>query len=149
MLHRIAFPKIGSDPLTLPEKYKSLVLGLQNVQHILRHKLPLPTMCLPFRFPPISARTPHSAKNPCSVFRCSLNSRRGTGTSGHSGPLNRLNAKLSLLHPLDHYRTPSAMGSAIGRPYLTLSHSLTGGSSQPPRSKPPRSSSARLWCYSV
>ena len=33
-----------------------------------------------------------------------------------SGPLNRLNAILSLLHPLDRYRTPSAIGSAIGRP---------------------------------
>ena len=38
-----------------------------------------------------------------------------------SGPLNRLNAILSLLQPLDHYRTISAMGSAIGRPYLALS----------------------------
>ena len=33
-----------------------------------------------------------------------------------SGPLNRLNATLSLLLPLDRYRTPSAIGSAIGRP---------------------------------
>ena len=33
-----------------------------------------------------------------------------------SGPLNRLNAILSLLHPLDRYRTPSAIASAIGRP---------------------------------
>ena len=33
-----------------------------------------------------------------------------------SGPLDRLNAILSLLQPLDRYRTPSAMGSAIGRP---------------------------------
>ena len=33
-----------------------------------------------------------------------------------SGPLNRLNAILSLLHPLDRYRAPSAIGSAIGRP---------------------------------
>ena len=38
-----------------------------------------------------------------------------------SGPLNRLNAILSLLHPLDRYRKPSAIGSAIGRPYLALS----------------------------
>ena len=38
-----------------------------------------------------------------------------------SGPLNRLNAILSLLHPLDRYRTPSPN---------------TGGSPQPPRSKP-------------
>ena len=38
-----------------------------------------------------------------------------------SGPLNRLNAILSLLQPLDRYRTPSAIVSAIGRPYLALS----------------------------
>ena len=28
---------------------------------------------------------------------------------------------LFLLQPLDRYRTPSAIGSAIGRPYLALS----------------------------
>ena len=39
-----------------------------------------------------------------------------------SGPLNRLNAILSLLHPLDRYRTPSAIGSAIGRPYLASTY---------------------------
>ena len=38
-----------------------------------------------------------------------------------SGPLNWLNAILSLLHPLDRYRIPPAIVSAIGRPYLTLS----------------------------
>ena len=38
-----------------------------------------------------------------------------------SVPLDRLNAILSLLQPLDRYRTPSAIGSAIGRPYLALS----------------------------
>ena len=54
-----------------------------------------------------------------------------------SGPLNRLNAILSLLRPLDSYRTPSAIGSAIGRPYLALSRiHAQRGSSQPPRSKP-------------
>ena len=51
------------------------------------------------------------------------------------GPLgNRLNATLSLLHPvpLNRYRTPSAIWSAIGRPYLTLFriHTHTGRSSQ-------------------
>ena len=40
---------------------------------------------------------------------------------GLSGPLNRLNAILSLLQPLDRYRAPSAIESAIGRPYLALS----------------------------
>ena len=54
-----------------------------------------------------------------------------------SGPLNRLNAIISLLHPLDRYRTPSAIGSAIGRPLSrAISHPNTGGSPQPPRSKP-------------
>ena len=54
-----------------------------------------------------------------------------------SGPLNRLNAILSLLHPLDRYRTSSAIGSAIGRPLSRpISHPNTGGSPQPPRSKP-------------
>ena len=38
-----------------------------------------------------------------------------------SGPLNRLNAILSLLQPLDRYRAHSAIGSAIGRAYLALS----------------------------
>ena len=54
-----------------------------------------------------------------------------------SGPLNRLNAILSLLHPLDRYRTPSAIGSAIGRPLShPISHPNTGESPQPHRSKP-------------
>ena len=61
---------------------------------------------------------------------------------GLSGPLNRLSAILSLLQPLDRYRIPPAMGSAIGRPYLALScpisHPRPGRSSQPPRSKPLR-----------
>ena len=43
-----------------------------------------------------------------------------------------------LLQPLDRYRTPSAIGSAIGEapisPYLASKHSC--GSPQPPRSKP-------------
>ena len=53
-----------------------------------------------------------------------------------SGPLNRLNAILSLLQPVDRYRTPSAIGSAIGRPLSRpISHPNTGGSPQPPRSK--------------
>ena len=49
------------------------------------------------------------------------------GSLGHKmllsarGPLNRLTAILSLLQPLDRYRAPSAIESAIGRPYLALS----------------------------
>ena len=42
-----------------------------------------------------------------------------------SGPLNRLNAILSLIQPLDRYRTPSAIGIAIGRPYLALARIQT------------------------
>ena len=43
-----------------------------------------------------------------------------------SGPLNRLNAILSLLHSLDHYRTRSAIARAIGRPLsLPISHPNT------------------------
>ena len=38
-----------------------------------------------------------------------------------NGPLNQLNAILSLLQPLDRSRAPSAIESAIGRPYLALS----------------------------
>ena len=54
-----------------------------------------------------------------------------------SGLLNRLNAILSLLQPLDRYRTPSAIGSAIERPLSRpISHPNAGGSPQPPRSKP-------------
>ena len=39
-----------------------------------------------------------------------------------SGPINQLNAILSLLHALDRYRTPFAIGSAIRRLYLTFTH---------------------------
>ena len=53
-----------------------------------------------------------------------------------SGPLDRLNAILSLLHPSTATGAPSAIGSAIGRPLSRpISHPNTGGSPQPPRSK--------------
>ena len=42
-----------------------------------------------------------------------------------SGPLNQLNATLSLLQPLDSHWAPSATGSAIGRPYLAPSRVQT------------------------
>ena len=49
------------------------------------------------------------------------------------GPLNRLNAILSLLHPLDRYRTPSAIGSTIGRPLSRpTSHPRSGRITRPP-----------------
>ena len=61
-----------------------------------------------------------------------------------SGPLDRLNAILSLLQPLDRYRAPSAIGSAIGRPLSRpISLPCTGRSSQPPRSKPLRGAQPR------
>ena len=61
-----------------------------------------------------------------------------------SGPLDRLNAILSLLQPLDRYRAPSAIGSAIGRPLSRpISHPRTGRSPQPPRSKPLRGAQPR------
>ena len=37
-----------------------------------------------------------------------------------SGPLNRLTLYYLCFNPLDHYRTPSAIWSAIVRPYLAL-----------------------------
>ena len=48
-----------------------------------------------------------------------------------SGPLNRLNATLSLLHPLDRYIGPRECDREA-----PISHPNTGGSPQPPRSKP-------------
>ena len=61
-----------------------------------------------------------------------------------SGPLDRLNAILSLLQPLDRYRAPSAIQSAIGRPLSRpISHPRTGRSPQPPRSKPLRGAQPR------
>ena len=68
-------------------------------------------------------------------------SEKGTVKEGseQSGPLNRLNAILSLLQPLDRYRAPSAIGSAIERaPSRPISLPCPGKSSQPPRSKPLR-----------
>ena len=60
---------------------------------------------------------------------------RASGRQQHAGD-NRLNPILSLLQPLDRCRTPSAIGSAIGRPSLAVSRIHTGRSSQPPHSKP-------------
>ena len=63
--------------------------------------------------------------------------RGGGRGGGQSGPLNRLNAILSLLQPLDRYRAPSAIGSAIERALSRpISLPCPGKSSQPPRSKP-------------
>ena len=61
-----------------------------------------------------------------------------------SGPLDRLNAILSLLQPLDRYRATCAIGSAIGRALSRpISHPRAGGSPQPPRSKPLRGAQPR------
>ena len=59
--------------------------------------------------------------------------------AGLSGPLDRLNAILSLLQPLDRSWAPSAIGSAIGRPLSRpISHPRTGRSPQPPLNRRPR-----------
>ena len=60
-----------------------------------------------------------------------------TGMFPSSGPLNGLNAKLSLLHPLNRYRNPlcdrKCDWEGLSRP---TSHPHAGRSSQPPHSKP-------------
>ena len=67
-----------------------------------------------------------------------------TRTLWLSGPLDRLNAILSLLQPLDCYRALSAIGSAIGRPLSRpISHPRTGRSPPPPRSNRLGGSTAR------
>ena len=66
------------------------------------------------------------------------------------GPLNRLNAILPLLHPLNRYRTLSAIGSAIGRPYLALCRIQTqAGALNRLVLNHLGNPTARLWCYSV
>ena len=69
-----------------------------------------------------------------------------------SGPLNRLNILLCLLHSLDCYRTPppSGIGCAIGRCYLALSrvHTHRLEFSTALLWTTFGSSIARLWCYS-
>ena len=75
-------------------------------------------------------------KTLCSI-ECFLDQMPRGPCETLSGPLNWLNAILSLLQPLDRYKTPFAIGSAIGRPLSRpISHPNTGGSPQPPRSKP-------------
>ena len=66
------------------------------------------------------------------LFSCGKRGEKEEGggrVCGLSGSLNRLNAILSLLQPLDRYRAPSAIGSAIGgplsrpiSPYLASKH---------------------------
>ena len=67
-----------------------------------------------------------------------------------SGPLSQFNAMVSPLQPLGRYRTPSAIGSAIGRPYLALSriHTQAGILNRLVLSHL-ESSTARLWCYTI
>ena len=70
-----------------------------------------------------SSTRPLNCHKPLMMFTCTprqrtclYNAPTGCTPRGLSGPLNRLNAILSLLHHLDRYRTPSAIGRAIGRP---------------------------------
>ena len=67
-----------------------------------------------------------------------------------SGPLNRLNAILSLLQPLDRYRATSAIGSAIRRRCLALSrvHDQVGALNRLVLNRF-RGSTARSWRYSI
>ena len=58
-----------------------------------------------------------------------------------SGPLNWLNAILSLLQPLDRFRALSCDWEVLSRPIL---HPDTGRSSQPPRAKPLRGLNRRI-----
>ena len=94
--------------------------------------------CFPLFFWGFSGGSEGAKKNPkhqgkedqgCFIFQgLGISNRTKPGNSafalracpGLSGPLNRLNAILSLLQSLDRYRTLSAVGSAIGRPYLAL-----------------------------
>ena len=71
-------------------------------------------------------------------------------TKNLSGPLNRLNATPSLLQPLDRYRTPFAIGIAIGRPHLALSriHVQVGVLNRLVLNRL-GGSTARQWRYSV
>ena len=65
-----------------------------------------------------------------------------------SGPLSRLVATLSLLHPLDRYRTHICDRECDWVALFRIpTHSCR--SSQLPCSRPPRSSTVRLWCYRV
>ena len=67
-----------------------------------------------------------------------------------SGPISLLNENPSLLHPLDRFWAASAIGSAIGRPYLALARIPTQvGVLNRLILNDLGSSTARLWCYSV
>ena len=70
-------------------------------------------------------------------------------SSGGLSPRSWGTAQLSLLHPLDRYRTPYAIGNAIGRLYLALSRILAqvGVLNRLVLNHIGRST-ARLWCYS-
>ena len=77
------------------------------------------------------------------ALKISLSLSTATSTHGFMDlvpSLNRLNALLSLLQPLDRHRAASAIESAIERPYVALSRPFThsGRSSQLPFSKPLR-----------
>ena len=67
--------------------------------------------------------------------------------TGLVAPLNQLNAMLSLLVAIDCYRAPSAIGSAIGRPYLALFRiSMQARVLNRLILNRLRSSTARSWC---
>ena len=70
-----------------------------------------------------NSRTKNQPKE--EVFGTDIPWTSGGPSRGLSGPLNRLNAILSLLQPLDRFWNPPAIGSAIGRPLLALSRIQT------------------------
>ena len=98
---------------------------------------------------PLNSRTPKmwvwpqvplGGLSPSTPLRSGDPSQPGLCRPGAlSGPLNRLNAILSLLHSLDRCRTPSAIGSAIGEALsCPISHQNACRSPRPPCSKPLR-----------
>ena len=106
---------------------------LQSSSHLYRST---PSICIAIRLP--------------SVSQCFWGKSwwLSPGCSPLSGPLNRLNAILSLLLPSTGSaigRPCLATGSAIGRPCLALSliHAQVGVLDRL------KGSTARLWCYSV
>ena len=95
-------------------------------------------------FPVQKSKTQHTRSSSGGTRKCFLEGALfGTFSSPHTfctPPLSWLNLvpPINRLKPLDRYRSPSATGSAIGRPYLALSHFHTGRSSHPPHTKPLR-----------
>ena len=72
------------------------------------------------------------------IWGLGLNAARNRSVRNLSDPLNRLAATLSLLQPLDGYRTRLRLGGCDWEALSRLSRTPTTRKSQPPGSKPPR-----------